>query len=198
MRLKSLKIAGSEAQGRDQHQPLGRQRRNVLDRTDDGIGGDSAAEGMADDRHERAEPFAGQPCGFDSTDQCESAALRLAVPRQVERDNLVTGVTIAFDQRAHIFGARTPAMDDEHRADGPPARLWPEFMRHDAPVFGLQPMMARLGHEAGGAVDGASLAVAEDLGVRRAAEQFERRAPGKAGSHMFGGSKHAPDDLQSK
>ena len=89
-------------------------------------------------------------------------------------------------------------MDDEHRAGGPPARLGPEFMHHDAAVFGLQPMMARLGHEAGGAVDGASLAVAENFGVRRTAEQFECRAPGQAGSHMFGGGKHAPDDLQSK
>jgi hypothetical protein len=59
-------------------------------------------------------------------------------------------------------------------------------------------MMAGLGHEAGGAVDGASLALAENLGVRRAAEQFERSAPAKAGGHVLGGGKHAPDDLQSK
>ncbi len=89
-------------------------------------------------------------------------------------------------------------MDDKHGAGSRPARLGPEFMHHDATGPGLQPVMARLGHEGGGAVDGAALAVAERLDVGRAAEQFERGAAAQTGRHMLGGAEHAPDDLQSK
>jgi hypothetical protein len=58
--------------------------------------------------------------------------------------------------------------------------------------------MTRLGHEAGGTVDRALLAVAERLHVRCTAEQFECGATAQAGRHMFGGAEHTPDDLQSK
>ena len=87
-------------------------------------------------------------------------------------------------------------MDDQHGAKCGPARFRPELVHHHAAGPGLQPVMARLGHELRGPAYGAALAVGQRLGARRAAEQFESRAPGDAWRNMFGRTKYAPDDLQ--
>jgi hypothetical protein len=79
-----------------------------------------------------------------------------------------------------------------------PALLGPEFMHGDAIRPCLQPMMARLRHEIGSALDGTALAVAERLDVRGAAEQFEGGAAAESRRDMLGRAENAPDDLHPK
>ena len=72
----------------------------------------------------------GQAGGLDRADHGQAAARRLAVTGQVKRDDLVAGVAKTFDQGAHIFRARAPAVDDQNGAGACPARLRAKFVHH--------------------------------------------------------------------
>jgi hypothetical protein len=89
-------------------------------------------------------------------------------------------------------------MHDEHRIAGrlPCTGSGRNSCTMTQPLDGLEPMMPRFAHEFGSAIDGAAFAIAERLDVRRAAEQFERRASGEPWRNMFGRPEHAPDDFQ--
>ena len=89
----------------------------------------------------------------------------MAVARQVERDDTVTGIAVALDQRLHILGARSPAMDHQHGAQTFPAGQRPELERGDVAGARGQAMLARFGKQSGSASDGLRLALAELVGI---------------------------------
>ncbi len=170
---KVLEYRRHRARRRDQHETLGGERRNAVDGAGDRIGGDRPAEGMADDCRERPEPLADDARGVERMQHGEAPARRMAVARQVERDDAVAGIAVALDQRLHILGARGPAMDHQHGAQPFPAGQRPELERGDVAGARGQAMLARFGKQSGGAIDGLALALAELVGIGRPAEQLE-------------------------
>jgi hypothetical protein len=70
-------------------------------------------------------------------------------------------------------------------------------MHHHATPADLQTMMPGLLHEDGGVVDRAPLAVGKAPGIRRPAEQFERRPSAYSGGDVLGGAEQAADDLDA-
>ena len=110
-------------------------------------------------------------------DHGQPPARRMAMARQVERDDLVAGVAIALDQRRMYSVREAPAMDDQHGAEACPARLSGRNSNTmTLPVARLQAMLARFGQKSGGTSRRPPLAFAELLGDWRPAEQFEGRA----------------------
>ena len=150
---KVLENRRHRARRRDQHQTLGGERRNAVDGAGDRIGRDRAAEGMADYCRERPEPLAGDARGVERMQHGEAPARRMAVARQVERDDTVAGIAVALDQRLHVLGARGPAMDHQHGAQPFPAGQRPELERRDVAGARGQAMLARFGKQSGGASD---------------------------------------------
>ena len=75
-RAKSSKIAGIELGAAISTRRSAASGANAVDRAGDRIGGDRPAEGMADDRRERAEPLAGHAHGIERMQHGEAPARR--------------------------------------------------------------------------------------------------------------------------
>ena len=108
--------------------------------------------------------------------------------RQVERDDAEAGIRVGLDQAPFMNSrARAPAVDDEHGAGVGPAADRAELVHREAaaPDVGM-PVVARLGHEVGSALDRPRLAGGHLRRVGRTAEQLEGDAAGEPRRNMLG------------